>query len=112
MRGERAVKNRRRTSEIHGDFAFAIDAVEIVVTDFRRAKPIADENQFGFDGGSGIDACANHGFLTQGDPLFDATPHQREAALAFVELKSLELHRLNVTFNASRLEPVPLKLGR
>ena len=110
MGSERAGDVRRSASEVDDQLPLRIEALEVVVADFRDREPVAGEDERGLEGRCGIDAERNHGVLAEPERLLASVAHQREAAMGLVDRQGLELDRLQIAVGAGSPEAELLEL--
>lgn len=82
------------------DFAFELEAFEIVVLHFRDAEAVADEDHGRFDAGCGVRAEVEIGLLAEFDGLGLTVTEEGEAGVGFVDLAGSELDGLHVALGS------------
>ena len=111
MRRQRARKRGGRAAQIDGDFTFGVEACEIVVLDFGDIKTVADEDEFRFDRGYGIDARADDGVFAELDGFRLAVVFEGKAGAGFVEFFGDEFYRLNIAAFSGRFQSIAFELS-
>jgi len=111
MRDQRAGNGARSAAHVDGDFAFGIEAGQIVVVAFRGAETIADEDEPGGDFRRRIDAGADDGFRTDGDIPGFAIADKGKARMRFIKLQGFEFDWLDVALLAGGFEAIAFKVG-
>ncbi len=108
---QRPRERPRRRRDVHDDRAFERQAGKVVNLPLGNVQTVADEDQRGLDGRSGIDAHADVRVLAQRQRLGLAAFHEGEARFRFDDRPRLEGDRLDVAaVRAGRLEAVLLEL--
>jgi hypothetical protein len=111
VRGESCRNVRRRAGEIDDDFAFQVEAGELIEIFFRDLEAVSDEDERrGEICGRACSTRTDEGIVSKGERLGLAAGSEGQRRLGFIDLELIETDRLEKAVDAGGLEAGFLEL--